>query len=144
MHRYAVGREDATSLGQRMLRAEYFSDFKGGPTLLFWGNADGMRHLIVMIESMPTAGSDVVLSGFLNDAPRIILRSAVASRGMQKKQDHLFEWVLDPRVAADFCDKIRLVATANFPAHNYLEANEAGEITVTVSCGEYPSDLKPW
>src|SRR5467141_1464250 len=81
------GGHDAVSVGSpRMLRARYFPDFAEGPTLLFWGNADGMRHLIAMLEKLPpTAGSEFLMSGFVNDAPKLVLRSAIEPRGMQKQ-----------------------------------------------------------
>jgi hypothetical protein len=126
-----------------MLRARYFPDFKGGPKLLFWGNADGMRHLIAVLESFPPTGSEHVMSGLINNAPKLVLRSAVESRGMQKQQDHLFEWILEPKTVADFREKVQVLTTANVPGHQYLECNAADEITAMVSCDEYPSDLKP-
>jgi hypothetical protein len=121
-----------------MLRARYFSEFKGGPSLLLWGIAEGMRHLIAVLEKILPAGGEFLMSGFMNDAPNLVLRSAMESRGLHRRQDTLFEWILDPQTVADFRDKVQVLATANRPGHQYLECNTADEITVTVSCNEYP------
>jgi hypothetical protein len=97
-----------------------------------------MRHLIAVLEKILPAGGEFLMSGFMNDAPNLVLRSAMESRGLHRRQDTLFEWILDPQTVADFRDKVQVLATANRPGHQYLECNTADEITVTVSCNEYP------
>ena len=126
-----------------MIRAGYFPNFKDRrPTVLFWGNADGMRHLISMLGKLPAVGGQFRMGDFANDAPALVMRSATTSLGMQRRQGS-FEWILEPKAAADFRDKVPVLAEANLPGHQYLECGATGEIIVVVSCGEYPADLKP-
>jgi hypothetical protein len=100
-------------------------------------SAYDMKHLIAMLEAFPPIGDECIMSGFMNDAPKVVLRSAREPRGMHKQQDHLL-WVLDSKTVADFREKVQVLATASHPGHQYLEYRTADEITVVVSCNEWP------
>jgi hypothetical protein len=127
-----------------MLRAAYFSDFKQGPTFLFWGDAAGMQQLVTMLQRLPPVGSQIELDGFANRAaPKIIFQSSANPSGMQKKSDQLFQWIIGSKNALDFCDMILQLTAANMTGHQYLECGALDEITVMVARDEYPNDLSP-
>lgn len=53
------------------------------------------------------------------------------------------EWTLRPQSADDFAEMVGVLASSGNPGHQYLNCGVTDEITVMVSYGEYPEDLRP-
>jgi hypothetical protein len=69
-----------------------------------------------MLGKLPAIGGQFRMGDFANDAPALVMRSATTSLGMQRRQGS-FEWILEPKAAADFRDKVQVLAEANSPGH---------------------------
>ena len=126
------------------LRSAYFSDWRGSPTVLFWGDAVGMRELLNFLRSPLTASSERSLEAFCIsvDGRRITVRAVSDERdaGMRLAQTGL-EWRLHPDLAEDFAHKVDQL-TSTDAGHQYLDAS-GNEVAVEVSIGEYPEALNP-
>jgi hypothetical protein len=54
-----------------------------------------------------------------------------------------FGWGVSANDLADFVDKVDALVSSNRSGHQYLECGSHDSITVIVSLGEYPEDLRP-
>ena len=126
------------------LRSAYFSNWKGAPTILLWGDATGMRKLRDFLRSAWAAPNAPALEAFCDsvDGRKITIRAVSDSgnTGMRFARNDL-EWRLQPELAEDFADKIDVLASS-LSGHQYLDAR-GSDITVEVSIGEYPETLHP-
>jgi len=126
------------------LRSAYFSDWRGGPTVLFWGDAAGIRELRNFLRSPLTASNERSLEAFCIsvDGRRITIRTVSNERdaGMRLALKDL-EWSLQPELAEDFAHKVHQL-TSTGAGHQYLDAR-GNEVAVEVSIGEYPEALNP-
>jgi hypothetical protein len=128
------------------LRSAYSASFNGGPTVLLWGDAAGMRALSELLRKMLVVPSDMSLSEFCNavDGRMVTVRMRANRRdtGMRLHHEDL-EWTLRPQSADDFAAIIEDLAASGKPGHQYLTCGVTDEITVMVSHGEYAEDLQP-
>ena len=126
------------------LRSAYFSDFKGGPKVLFWGDARAMNQLGNLLRTSSIGTGPLALGSFIEAVDRrpIVVQTVSRAQGMRPNASG-FEWALDPETMTDFAEMIDVLAESNTPGHQYLECDKPGEITVLASCGEYPADLTP-
>jgi hypothetical protein len=126
------------------LRSAYFPDFKGGPKVLFWGDAAALHQLGTSLERASARSERQELAEYCDfiDGKEIALERAARSRGMVPIAGG-FRWVLRGEHAARFASLINALARSNVPAHQYLVCEARGEIIVMVSSGEYPAYLRP-
>jgi hypothetical protein len=126
------------------LRSAYFADWKGGPTVLLWGDATGMRELRDFLRGDWTVSDAVTLARFCEavDARKITVRAVSDQRhtGVHFAPDCI-EWRLRSDLAEDFAEKIDVLASS-ISGHQYLDSY-GSDITVEVSIGEYPESLHP-
>ena len=126
------------------LRSAYFADWKGGPSVLFWGDALGMRDLRDFLRSARLASNAPSLDRFCRaiDGRKITIIAASDQRdtGMYFVRDCL-EWRLRTDMAEDFADKVDVLASGG-AGHQYLDGYNC-DIAVEVSTGEYPESLHP-
>jgi hypothetical protein len=68
-----------------MLRSAYFPDFKGGPKVLFWGDANAMHQLANLLNASSVGTGPLVLNSFITavDGNTITIRTAYACLGMR-------------------------------------------------------------
>ena len=125
------------------LRSAYFRSWKGGPTVLFWGDAVGMRQLRDWLRSV-TAPDVLAFESLCAsvDGNEIAIKVVAHERdaGMRFGRDGL-EWSLQPVLAEDFADKLDVLASSA-SGHQYLDAR-GNDIAVEVSMGEHPETLHP-
>jgi hypothetical protein len=128
------------------LRSAYSETFNGGPTVLLWGDAAGMRALSELLRKMLVVPSDMSLGEFCNavDGRMVTVRMRANRRdtGMRLHHEDL-EWTLRPQSADDFAELVDALAASGKSGHHYLTCGVADEITVMVSRGEYPDGLRP-
>lgn len=123
-----------------MFQTSYFSDWKGEGVILFWADetADFRELLDALGEIVSTSHH------FTGLGVEIDLQLSERSRGMLRQNDRSFLWAISKTDATCFRDLVAALVEPSTPAgHQYLECNVPGEITVVVSRGEYPADLKP-
>jgi len=126
------------------LRSAYFGRWKGSPTVLLWGDTEGMRELRDFLRNARNVASGLTLQRLCVAVDnKTIAVKAVSDRrdtGMRLVQNGL-EWGLRPDLADEFAEKVdRLVASS--AGHQYLDAY-GSSIVVEVSTGEYPDSLHP-
>jgi hypothetical protein len=129
-------------MASSQLRSAYFDDFDGGPKVLIWGDASGLRSLMEVLRT--TSNSKIAFSGFCQcvDGREIILERTSESLGMRSTNSG-FGWGVSANDLADFVDKVDALVSSNRSGHQYLECGSHDSITVIVSLGEYPEDLRP-
>jgi hypothetical protein len=127
-----------------MLRSAYFQDFKGGPKILFWGDASSMRELAKLLNASSVGSGPLVLNSFVEavDGKTITIRAVTKPSGMQISGND-FQWALDPETMTEFAELVDALAESTRPGHQYLTCGVDDEITVMASCGEYPPYLNP-
>ena len=128
------------------LQSAYSPIFNGGPTVLLWGDAAGLRALSDLLRKMLVGPSDMTLSEFCEsvDGRTVTVRMRANRRdtGMRLHHEDL-EWTLRPQSADDFAGLIDALAASGESGHQYLTCGVTDEITVMVSHGEYPENLRP-
>jgi hypothetical protein len=126
------------------LRSGYFEDWKGGPTVLFWGDAAGIRELRDFLRSACGAPNALTLDRLCEAVDRraITVRAASDPRdtGMRFARGGL-EWRLHRGLAEEYAEKIHVLASSS-SGHQYLDA-PGGQIAVEVSIGEYSETIRP-
>ena len=126
------------------LRSAYFGRWKGSPTVLLWGDAEGMRELRDFLRSARNVSSGLTLQQLCVAVDnRTIAVKAVSDRrdtGMRLVQNGL-EWRLRPDLADEFAEKVGQLVSST-AGHQYLDAY-GSNIVVEVSTGEYPESLHP-
>jgi len=127
-----------------ILRSAYFHNFKGGPKVLFWGDAEAMSKLSNLLRASSIGTGPLSLGSFSEAADRkaIVIHSVSRSVGMRVSGSG-FEWGLDTETMISFADMVDVLAESKQPGHQYLECGVQGEIVVMAACGEYPADLSP-
>ncbi len=104
-----------------MLQSGYFDNFKGGPTLLIWGDAAGLRMLAEVLRTPPA--ERLALDRWckaVDGKPVFILKDRRSS--MVPFGDAHFVWRIRPEDATDYADKIEATISTGRPGHQYLEA----------------------
>jgi hypothetical protein len=128
------------------LRSAYSETFNGGPTVLLWGDAAGMRALSDFLRKTLIASNTMTLSEFCEhvDGKTISVRMRANRRdtGMRLNHEGL-EWTLRPQSADDFAELVDVLAAPGKSGHQYLTCGVTDEITVMVSHGEYAENLRP-
>ncbi|MGB7693336.1 MAG: hypothetical protein WBM12_10730 [Pseudolabrys sp.] len=127
------------------LRSTYTATLNGGPKVLLWGDAAGMRALSDFLRKMLIVPRAMTLGEFCEavDGKTITVRMRANRRdtGMRLNHEGL-EWTLRPQSAADFAALVEALAASGKSGHQYLTCGVTDEITVMVSHGEYPEDLR--
>jgi len=132
-----------------ILRSGYFSDFKDGPTMLFWGDADAMRQLASVLRASAIGAGTLALDSVVEaaDGRSIVLKTVPKAEGMQVIGDRLgqrhLEWLLDAETMNWFAELLEHLADSGGPGHQYLESQVFEELTVMAACDEYAADLRP-
>jgi hypothetical protein len=123
-----------------MFQTSYFSDWNGEGVILFWADETAdFRELRDALSEIVSAGHH-----FTGPGVEIDLQLSERSHGMLRHNDGSFQWAVSKTDATRFRDLVAALVEPSTPAgHQYLECNIPGEITVVVSRGEYPADLKP-
>ena len=128
------------------LQSAYSATLNGGPTVLLWGDTAGMRALSGLLRQVLVVPSAMTLSEFCEavDGKTVTVRMRANRRdtGMRLRHEGL-EWTLRPQSADDFASLIEALAASGKPGHQYLTCGVTDEITVMVSQGEYPKNLRP-
>ena len=131
-----------------MLRYAFFTDFKGGPKLLLWGDSAGILSLSSFLQRMAAAPCETRFSdlGFSAAAGEDVIvvpqTDSVGGVRTVRGSESTFHWELDAVHAARFAEMVEVLSAPSCRGHQYLEHfGSADEITVMVSCGEYPDDL---
>jgi len=134
------------AVGAMALRSVYSPTLNGGPTVLLWGDAAGLCALSEFLRKMLIAPSAMTLGDFCEpvDGRTITVRMRANRRdtGMRLSHEDL-EWTLRPHVADDFSELVGDLAALGKSGHQYLSCGVTDEITVLVSLGEYPENLRP-
>ena len=127
------------------LRSAYSPMLNGGPTVLLWGDAAGLSALSVFLRKMLIVPGAVTLDDFCEpvDGRTITVRMRANRRdsGMRLNHEDL-EWTLRPQVADDFAELVGALAASEKSGHQYLICGVTDELTVMVSHGEYPENLR--
>lgn len=127
------------------LRSAYSPTLNGGPTVLLWGDAAGLSALSDFLRKMLIACGAVALGGFCEPADgrtiTVKMRANRRDTGMRLSHEDL-EWTLRPQVADDFAELVGALAASGKSGHQYLTCGVTDEITVMVSHGEYPENLR--
>ena len=130
-----------------MLRHAYFAEFESGPKLVIWGDADGMRDLMEVFNTAAKEPSLFSLCDLSVDGTRIVLETNENPTGVCRdiRDAGVFHWQVDQDGWYAFAEQVEPLTRCSSakPGHQHLECLADGEIIVTVSCGEYPDDLKP-
>lgn len=125
------------------LKSAYFRSWKGGPTVLFWGDADDIRQLQGWLRSIG-ASDALTLKAFCTSVDGNEITSEVVAReedaGMRLGSKGL-EWSVQPALAGDFAEMLDGLASGA-SGHQYLDAR-GNDVAVEVSVGEYPETLHP-
>ena len=131
-------------LDRMSILSGYFSDWGGVPTVLFWGNANGMSEFASLLRSSVTGGPPIALGSFVRstDGRSILIRTVRKSEGMVPVGND-FEWRLDADTISDFVEKVDVLVDAKTPGHQYLETIEGRGLVVVASLDEYPLTLRP-
>lgn len=128
------------------LQSAYSPIFNGGPTVLLWGDAAGMRALSDLLRKMLVVPNDMTLGEICRaiDGRTVTVRMRANRRdaGMRLHHEDL-EWTLRPQSADDFAALIDALATSGKSGHQYLTCGVTDEITVMVSHAEFPENLRP-
>lgn len=133
----------------KMLKYEFFEDFKGSDTLLFDGSAEELQSLVNVLHEVAVGK----LSGQINlDQSRGFRpsRSTFASIQVVSEpineviveragESRLANWRLSPEDAVQAGELVKNVAANDGPAHEFLE--DSGDIQVIAAKDEYSSDL---
>jgi hypothetical protein len=119
------------------LRSAHFEqDFKWGPKVLLWGDAEGMRDLRDFLRQHQTAQVPRTLTSLCEaaDGKEITVVPSLNRRenGMRVRKDRL-EWKLDPTAADDFAEMVDVLTNVS-GGHQYLECR-GDEVGVMVSTG---------
>jgi hypothetical protein len=127
------------------LRSAYSPTLNGDPTVLLWGDAAGLNALSDFLRKMLIACGAVTLGDFCEPADgrtiTVKMRANRRDTGMRLSHEDL-EWTLRPQSADDFAAIIEDLAASGKPGHQYLTCGVTDEITVMVSHGEYPENLR--
>lgn len=128
-----------------MLRSTYYSQFKNDPKVLFWGDARALHKLSSLLRAGSIGTGALSLDPFSEaiDRKTVVIKSVRRSRGMRIRGANL-EWALERKAMTKFADIVEGLADTGTPGHQYLTCNVDDEITVMVSCGEYPDDFRPY
>jgi hypothetical protein len=123
------------------LQSAYFEEFKDGPKVLLWGDAAGMRKLSDLLRDLHRAPDFRPLSTICQsvDGKEIAIKVSSHATGMHFNRETL-EWNLSSTLADDFAELVEVLTTAT-NGHQYLDCGDG--ITVMVSVGEYPANLRP-
>jgi hypothetical protein len=121
------------------LNSGYFPDFKGGPTVLLWGEKAGVGQLVELLRMRQSAA----LAPFVDavDGKAISVLLDATSHGMHRGATG-FDWSLSSETMLLFADLLAPLVAPSRPGHQYLRCGKEG-IEVMVSVGEYPPDLRP-
>jgi hypothetical protein len=125
------------------LKSAYFQSWKGGPTVLFWGDANGMRQLqdwlrsIGGSERLALEASCTAIDG--NDITAEVV-PLEKDAGMRFGSACL-TWYVQPALAGDFVEMLDGLASGA-SGHQYLDAR-GNKVAVEISVGEYPETLHP-
>jgi len=128
------------------LRSAYSPTLNGRPIVLLWGDAAGLNVLSDFLRKTLIAPGAMTLSDFCEsvDGRTITVRMRANRRdtGMRLSHEDL-EWTLRPQAADDFAELVSTLAASGKSGHQYLTCGVTDEITVMVSHGEYPENLRP-
>jgi hypothetical protein len=127
----------------------YLSSFKGQPTILFAGDEQalcGFADFLANVANRPlnvTMMLDVEECFVSKRGTRLTLTVVADGLGMRRMNSSSpeppFEWRIAKELAMQFAELTRVVANADRPSHQYLDAQD-DEVTVVVSKGEYSND----
>ena len=127
------------------LRSAYTATFNGGPKVLLWGDAAGLHALSTFLRKMLIVPCAMTLGEFCEavDGKTISVRMRANRRDTGMRLNHQgLEWTLRPQSADDFAELVDALAASGKSGHQYLTCGVTDEITVMVSHGEYPEDLR--
>lgn len=127
------------------LRSAYFPDFKGGPTLLFWGDAKAMSDFSDFFRDAGKRPADRIALAAISEAVdgnEIFLQRSSSPLGLTKTASG-FDWILDTEALEVFSDLVAMLATSSHPSHQYLDDRKGRGITAMVSRDEYPDNFRP-
>jgi hypothetical protein len=132
-----------------ILRSGYFPNLKGGPTVLFWGDANAMQQLASILRASAIGKGTLALNTVIkavDDRP-IMLKTVAKAEGMQVVEDthghRSLEWLLDPETMVWFAELLESLAQSDGPGHQFLDTLPNGQITVMAASNEYPAELQP-
>src|SRR5262245_46306846 len=127
------------------LRSAYSATFNGGPTVLLWGDTAGLHALSDLLRKMLVVPNAMTLAEFCEavDGKTVTVRMRAnrPDTGMRLNHEGL-EWTLRPQSADEFAELIDALATPGKSGHQYFTCGGPDEITVMVSHGEYPENLR--
>ncbi len=134
-----------------MLRHAFFPDFESGPKVVLWGEAADMQRLIDVFAAAANDEGSSYLSDLLDcvsvDGSVIEIETLPEPTGMKRDSadPSLFHWGVDQDGWYAFVEQLEPLTrcSSQKPGHQYLRCLADSEITVIVSCGEYPDDMKP-
>jgi hypothetical protein len=132
--------------GAMALRSAYSATFNGGPTVLLWGDTAGLRALGDFLRKLLVVPGAMTLGAFCEavDGKPVSVRMRANRRETGMRLNHQgLEWTLRPQSADDFAELVSALASSGKSGHQYLTCGVTDEITVMVSLGEYPHDLRP-
>jgi hypothetical protein len=124
------------------LRSAYFSDWRGSPTVLFWGNSSGLRDLSDFLRRTQKSGAlGDICEAVDGRRITVLIVSERQKTGMHARSEGM-EWRLRSDDAEDFAAKLDALASSPVAAHQYFDAYGGG-IVVQASLGEYPDSFRP-
>ena len=134
-----------------MLRHAYFAEFNTGPKYLLWGDAEDMTRLMEALAAASNGAPRRTLTDIPDsmsvDGSNVVLETVTRDIGLWQdaRDPGLYHWQVDEECWLMFADLVEPLTrcSTHHPRHQYLDCLGENEITVMVSCGEYPDDMKP-
>jgi hypothetical protein len=128
-----------------MLRYGYL-ETSAEPWVLLWGNQNDMLFLADLLRKIPTVGTGRALADLgchAQTGETVLLKYCeIGAQGMRNVEgkENAFVWELDRDHVNLFVEMVEVLASSGH-GHQYLEYELGAEITVRVSCNEYPDDF---
>jgi hypothetical protein len=116
------------------------------PLVLIWGDRNDMRTLLYLLRKIPLIPPETTLAELGCHAQKgenVILKFCeINGKGMRKIKgtSGTFQWELDRGCTTLFTELVE-VLTSSDNAHQYLDCGLGDQITVKVSCSEYPDNF---
>lgn len=128
-----------------MLQCAYLEESRP-PRILLWGDQTDMRAFSENLRKVPSNSTKVSL-GELSCRPLkglviLVQFCKAGALGMKKVtgEEGTFLWSLDQNYIDLFAEMIETLSSSP-QGHQYLDCGTWDDVTVCVSCGEYPQDF---
>ena len=135
-----------TELTDGKIEIGVFANFKHGNTvmLMLGGSYALQRMSSLLTDGAKPFPKDVHLKDdplFLLHNIDLFIKYTSENVGLKKTAANSYEWRLSPPVCIYFSELLKSLASADHPAHQYLESHGQDDLVIMASKGEYQSDI---